>query len=208
MNLPLVLGLVIMGISAGILTKKVGYYAPWMILSSILAPIGAGLITTFTPNTGHSAWIGYQALFGMGFGLGMQQSSVAAQTVLSRKDVSIGAALMMFSQTLGGAVFISVGNNIFDARLAHYLGKISGVNVGSIAAIGATDLQNMVPASLLPQILLAYNNALRATFYLVTALTCCTIFGSLTMEWKSVKKGQQNKDSDAEKDEEKQSPRA
>lgn len=204
MSLPFVLGLVSMGISAGILTKKIGYYTPWMILSSILTPIGAGLITTFTPHTGHSAWIGYQALFGLAVGLGMQQPSVAAQTVLSRKDVSIGAALMMFSQTLGGAVFISVGNNIFDTRFAHNLVKIPGIDVGSVAATGATDLKSMVPTSLLPQVLVAYNDALRATFYLATALTCCTIFGSMAMEWKSVKKGQQKQDSNATNDEEKQ----
>lgn len=204
MSLPLVLGLVIMSISAGILTKKVGYYAPWMILSSIITPIGAGLITTFTVHTNHSAWIGYQALVGMGFGLGMQQPSVAAQTVLVRKDVSIGAALMMFSQTLGGVVFISVGNNIFDTRLGHSLAKIPGINLGSVATTGATDLKKQVPANLLPQVLVAYNDALVATFYLVTALTCCTIFGSLAMEWRSVKKGQQKQNSNAGKDVEKQ----
>lgn len=208
MTLPFVLGLVIMGISAGILTKKIGYYAPWMILSSILTPIGAGLITTFTPRTGHSAWIGYQALFGIGVGLGMQQPSVAAQTVLPRKDVSIGAALMMFSQTLGGAVFVSVGNNIFDTRFARNLVKIPGIDVGSVAATGATDLRNMVPASLLPQVLLAYNDALRVTFYLITALTCCTILGSSAMEWKSIKKGQQKLDSNAANDGEKQTQQA
>ncbi|MCJ1296419.1 hypothetical protein MMC34_007985 [Xylographa carneopallida] len=204
MNLPLVLSLVIMGILAGILTRKIGYYTPWMILSSIIAPIGAGLISTFTPQTGSPAWIGYQALFGMGVGLAMQVPSVAAQTVLPRKDVSIGAALMMFSQLLGGTVFISVGNNIFDARLAQNLLGIPGIEVGSVVATGATDLKNMVPASLLPQVLVAYNDALRATFYLSTALACCTIFGSSAMEWKSVKKGQQKQDSDAVQDEEKQ----
>ena len=56
MSLPFVLGLVIMGISAGILTKRIGYYTPWMLLSSILMPLGAGLITTFTPHTSHSVW--------------------------------------------------------------------------------------------------------------------------------------------------------
>ena len=208
MTLPLVLGLAITGISAGILTRKIGYFTPWMILSSILTPIGAGLITTFTPHTSHSAWIGYQALFGMGVGMGMQQPSVAAQTVLPRKDVSIGAALMMFSQTLGGAVFVSVGNNIFDTRFAHNLVTIPGIDVGSVASTGATDLRNMVPASLLLQVLVAYNGALRVTFYLITALTCCTIIGSSAMEWKSVKKGQQKLDSSAANDEEKQTQQA
>ncbi|MCJ1415380.1 hypothetical protein MMC32_001712 [Xylographa parallela] len=204
MILPLVLGLVVMGITAGILTRVIGYYTPWMILSSIITPIGAGLITTFTPQTGSPAWIGYQALFGLGIGLGMQQPSVAAQTVLPRNDVSIGAALMMFSQLLGGTVFISVGNNIFDNRLTQNLVKIPGIDAGSVVATGATELKNMVPGSLLPQVLVAYNDALRGTFYVTAALASCTILGSLAMEWKSVKKGQQ-KHSKAAKDEEKQS---
>ena len=208
MSLPFVLGLVVMSISAGILTKRTGYYAPWMIISSVLTPIGAGLITTFTPHTGHSAWIGYQALFGLGVGLGNQQPSVAAQTILARRDVSIGAALMMFSQTLGGAVFISVGNNLFESRLAHNLAKIPGLDIGSVASIGATDLRNLVPANLLPQVIVAYNDALKGTFYLVTALTCCTVFGAAAMEWKSVKKGQQKQNGDRVKDVEKQSEKA
>jgi EmrB/QacA subfamily drug resistance transporter len=205
MNLPCVLGMVIMGILSGILTKRLGYYAPWMLLSSILTPIGAGLISTFTPYTGHSAWIGYQALFGIGIGLGMMQPSVAAQTVLPRKDVSMGAALTQFSQLLGGAVFISVGNNIFDTRLTDNLAMIPGIDVGSIAATAATDLRSLVLSSLLPQVLAAYNNALRATFCLATALTSATIVGSLVIEWKSIKKGQHEQNSDTANNDETQS---
>lgn len=194
MNLPMVLGLVIASITAGILTRKLGYYTPWMLLSSILTPIGAGLISTFTPHTGHAKWIGYQALFGLGFGAGTQQPSVAAQTILPRKDVSTGAALMMFFQTLGGAVFTSVGNNLFDSQLQRDLASIPGINVGSVASAGATALRNMVPSNLLPEVLLGYNDALRNTFYLGTALSAVSIFGALAMEWKSVKKGQEKKE--------------
>ena len=191
MFLPVVIGMTISSISAGILTKKIGYYAPWMIACSVIMPIGTGLISTFTPSTGHPKWIGYQALYGLGLGLGQQQASVAAQKVLARKDVPTGASLMMFCQTLGGAVFISVGNNLFDSKLASGLADISGINIGAVASAGATEIRDMVPAALLPQVLSAYNAALQDTFYLVTALTCTTIVGALLMEWKSVKKGKQ-----------------
>jgi EmrB/QacA subfamily drug resistance transporter len=190
MNLPMVIGLAITSVLAGILTKKIGYYVPWMILSSILTAIGAGLISTFTPHTAHSAWIGYQALFGLGLGLGLQQALVAAQTVLARKDVPTGASLMMVSQNLGGAVFISVGNNLLDSQLAKGLAPIPGINIDAVTKIGATDLRAMIPSSKLSQVLVAYNAALRATFYLVTALACVTIFGSLAMKWTSIKVAQ------------------
>ena len=197
MILPMVIGMTITSISAGILTKKIGYYAPWMIACSVLMPIGAGLISTFTPTTRHAHWIGYQALFGLGLGLGQQQASVAAQTVLAKKDVPTGASLMMFSQTLGGAVFLSVGNNLFDMKLASGLARIPGIDIGAVASTGATDLRHMIPAGLLPQVLKVYNAALQDTFYLVTALSCATIVGALAMEWKSVK--QQKKQPSGEK---------
>lgn len=44
-----------------------------MIVSSILAATGAGMLSTFTPESNHSLWIGYQCLTGIGIGLGMQQ---------------------------------------------------------------------------------------------------------------------------------------
>jgi len=73
MSLPLILGVVICSVVAGGLVTVFGYYAPFMIASSVLMAIGAGLLTTFKVNTGHAEWIGYQALFGIGVGLGMQQ---------------------------------------------------------------------------------------------------------------------------------------
>jgi hypothetical protein len=55
-----------------------------MLLSSIITPIGEGLMTTWTVNTPFSHWVGYQALTGMGIGMGQQQPQVAIQTVLPR----------------------------------------------------------------------------------------------------------------------------
>lgn len=194
--LPMVIGIVVSSLSAGLLTKKLGYYTPWMILSSVLSPIGAGLITTITPSTSGGALIGYQALAGLGIGFGAQQSSIAAQTVLARPDVAIGASLMMFCQLLGGAVFICVGNNIFQSSLVKNLAQISGINLGSAANVGATDLRHAVPVEVLPQVLVAYNAALRDMFYLVTGLACAMFVGAAAMEWKSVKSQNQSPDAD------------
>ncbi|KAL8860214.1 MAG: hypothetical protein Q9198_010590, partial [Flavoplaca austrocitrina] len=88
MNLPLIMAHVIAALFAGGLITYTGYYTPFMIISSILVSLGAGFITTFNPDTHlttltipkHSAWIGYQALFGLGSGLGMNQPLMAAQT--------------------------------------------------------------------------------------------------------------------------------
>ena len=105
-GLAFVLALVVASIIAGVFVSSVGYYAPCIIACSILMSIGAGLLTTLRVDSGKAEWIGFQVLAGLGMGLGMQQSGMAAQVVLEPEDVSVGASLMFFSQQLGGSVFI------------------------------------------------------------------------------------------------------
>jgi Na+/melibiose symporter-like transporter len=95
MNLPLILGLVIVSIVGGGLVTWIGYYTPFMLISSVLMAIGAGLLTTLETDSNHSKWIGYQFIFGAGVGFGMQQSLVAIQTALPAADVAIGTSLMV-----------------------------------------------------------------------------------------------------------------
>lgn len=73
MNLPMVLSLIIVFILSGIGVTVTGYYAPFMIFGSIFGAIGVGLLSTLTPESNHSMWIGYQYIAGIRIGLGMQQ---------------------------------------------------------------------------------------------------------------------------------------
>lgn len=107
-NLPLILGVTIFSIFGGVGVTVIGYYTPFMFVGAALAAVGAGLLTTFEVDTGSSMWIGYQALCGAGIGLVMQQPMIAAQTVLKLEDVPTGTSCIIFFQTLGGALFISV----------------------------------------------------------------------------------------------------
>ena len=83
----MILGVVIVSMIAGISISALGYYTPFMILSSIVMATGAGAISTFKVGTGHGMWIGFQALYGCGVGSGMQQPLIAAQTVCTLDDV-------------------------------------------------------------------------------------------------------------------------
>lgn len=186
-TLPLILSLVISSITAGFLVTKIGYYAPFMIANGVVMSIGAGLITTWTPDTLHPEWIGYQFMFGFGIGMGMQQASLAAQAVLSRKDAPIGIALVMFCQQLGGAVFVSVGQSVFTNQLVKGLTKVASISPAVVVKTGATDIRHVVNASDLPGVLVAYNGALTKTFTVALAMACFSIIGGLCIEWKNIK---------------------
>ena len=149
MVLPLILALTVGSILAGGLVTRFGYYVPFLLASSVIMSIALGLITTFQRDTGHATWIGYQVLYGFGIGLGMQQSGLAAQAVLAEQDVPVGASLMFFSQSLGGAVFVSIGQVVFANRLVSGLEHVSGFDPVRVVNTGATDLRNAFgPASL------------------------------------------------------------
>ena len=187
-NLPMILSLVIMSIISGVAITLLGYYTPFMIASSVIMAIGAGMLSTFKVGTGHSMWIGYQALFGLGIGLGMQQPLIAAQTVCDLHDVPTATAVTNFCLTLGGALFISVGQNIFSNKLLTNLAaSVPDIDPSVILNTGATSLRTAVDPGNLSGVLEAYNGAIVNTFYVSVAMAAFSIVGSVGMEWKSVK---------------------
>lgn len=190
MTIPFVLALVIGSIFAGGCTQRFGYYAPFMIAGAVIVPIAAGLFTTFHTDTGHAKWIGYQVLIGFGIGLGMQQSAMAAQTCLPKIDVPTGVSLMIFGQQFGGAVFVSVGQNILSSRLISRLAaaKIPGLDPGIVVNAGATNIRSVVRPEYLNAVLQAYNQAVTTVFDVAVGTACLLVVGALFMEWKSIKK--------------------
>ena len=188
MNLPLILSLVVASVSAGIAVNKIGYYTPFIFAQAVIMTVGAGLLTTFTPFTPHEKWISYQFLFGFGLGLGMQQSTLAAQAVLPRQDAPTGVSLIMFTMQLGGAVFVSVGQNVFTNELAKGISSIAGINPKVIVNTGATELRRIVPRDVLPMVLDRYNRALVRCFDVALALAVAIWLGAVWIEWKSVKR--------------------
>ncbi|KAJ7124545.1 major facilitator superfamily protein [Mycena epipterygia] len=187
-NLPMILSLVFSMIGVGGATTAIGYYTPFMIISTVLMAVGGGLITTFKVNTGHARWIGYQVILGVGCGAGMNQPVMAAQTVLNLKDVPTGTALIMFLQTMGGSVFVSVAQNIFENKLVSGLRHdVPSVDPTIILRAGATSLKNAVAPELVDAVILVYNSALVNAFYVATATACLSAVGALIIEWRSIK---------------------
>jgi hypothetical protein len=187
-TLPMMLAVVVASIVAGGLVTTLGYYTPFTYVCVVLMSIGAGLITTWTPDVSNGKWIGYQIIYGIGMGCGMQQTMVAAQTVLPLEDVPIGTALIIFSQMFGGSLFVSVAQNTFTNHLVSGLAGIPGINPAAIISIGATQVTSLIKdPRLLQAVQLAYNTALTKTFQISLIMGCLAAFGAAGLEWKSVK---------------------
>lgn len=188
-SLPLILGLVILSMISGGFVSALGYYTPFMIASAVLMAIGAGLLSTLKIDSGRGEWIGYQCLFGFGVGLGMQQPMVAVQASLKSLDVAIGTAIVIFSQTLGGALFICVAQNVFQNKLIETIAKanLPGLDPKSVLAVGATQVRSTFKGDELAVVLSAYNTAITNCFYVAVAMSVLALVGAVFVPWNSVK---------------------
>ncbi len=190
-TIPLILPNVIGILFAGFGTSKIGYYVPFIYLAVLIAPIGAGLLTTLGPDTSTAKWIGYQILFGFGSGCGFQLPQVAAQVVLPPPDIPIGISVSMLFQGLGGTVLISAANNVLNDYLLHYIDALAipGVTGADVIKAGATGFRALVPGEHLGAVVDEYNRALVKAFQIALILSCLSAIPAAFLEWKTVKRG-------------------
>lgn len=197
--LPVMMSIVTASIMTGLLVSRIGYYTPFMIFGVCLTAVGAGLLTTLQIGTSKGKWTDFQILYGFGLGFCTQAPNMAAQTVLPREDVAIGASIMFSGQQLFGAVFTSVGQNVLNNQLANRLAGIPGISPSLIQSAGATELLSLIPTDYHAAALEAYNDSLRVCFQIGLIMTCLSILGALGMEWRSVEKNLLSKSPDGER---------
>ncbi|KAH8591230.1 putative MFS toxin efflux pump [Bisporella sp. PMI_857] len=190
--LGVTVGASVFSILAGIFTTKIGHYVPMMILGSALLCIGSGLLTTLKIDTPSPRWIGYTVIIGASL-VGYQQPMLAAQVVFnnSAADVSTGVSAIIFFQTLGGAILISVGQTVFSNRLLSTLRKrVPGLDPQVVVGNGAAGLRDAVAKvgeRFVEGVLVAYDDAIARVFVVACVMAGISMVGALGMEWRSVK---------------------
>lgn len=97
---------------------------------------------------------------------------------------------MLFAQTLFGAIFVSVGQNVPDNQLIKRLTGISSITPQQIQDAGATGLFDIIPPQYHTVAREAYNS-LRVCFQIALILARLSILGALGMEWVSVKRNKE-----------------
>lgn len=187
-TIPYLVSITIASIVIGGSITTLGWYTPFMWLGAAIFTIGAGMLYTLQVDSGPGMWIGYQILTGIGAGASVQIPFISVQVVLSPKDMPTGNALTIFYNSLGGALAVSIAQNIFSNKLIQGLvTNAPSLNPATIIAAGATHVGDVTPTAQLPAVLEAYNGAVTSAYILSIATGgiafCCSLF----MEWKSVK---------------------
>jgi hypothetical protein len=187
-TIPLILANNVGSLASGLLTTTFGSYVQYFYACSVLTSIGAGLITTWQVDTSAGKWIGYQIISGFGTGLALALPQVAVQPCLAPQDIPIGISMTIFLQFFGGALFVSVGNNVLDNKLIQYINDIGipDFDAAQLVQAGATEFRKVVPEVYLPSVLLAYNEALRWTFRVGLIVATLSVLSAIPLEWRSM----------------------
>ncbi|KAH6971150.1 major facilitator superfamily domain-containing protein [Ilyonectria sp. MPI-CAGE-AT-0026] len=189
--LPMIGGLAIALIVSGVGTTLFGYYYPFMLATSVLAPIASGLLTTLDLKEHIGKAVALLAFLGAAVGLGIQGPQIALQTVLSIDDVSSGGAVLNFGSGMGSALWICASATLFQGRLYDEIQASSpGTNVTVVTEAGLSRLRELIGPEKLGSVLAGYENAVIQTLYIPLGLALLTAVGSLATERKSIKKKQ------------------
>ena len=99
-----------------------------------------------------------------------------------------GNAIAIFFNSLGGAISISIAQNIFSNGLKSNLPNYApDVSPELVIKVGATYLRRFISAEDLPGVLKAYMVALQQAYVIAIAVGGIATISACFVEWKNVK---------------------
>jgi hypothetical protein len=187
-NLPLILGTTIATILSGILISAYGHFVPFMIIGSIMATIGCGLLYTLNTTSSSNHWIGYQALAGLGVGLAIQVPIIAGQATVSSDDLSSVTAMILFCQTIGGAFLTSAGQVAVANTLTRRLSATApNVDPNAVVIAGVSQIRQTFSPQDMPGIILAYMDGLKVAYTIAISCAGIAVLISTASKWTNLK---------------------
>ena len=191
--LPLSISASISATGTGALITALGYYTPFMIVCMALFAAGAGSLTTLTVATNYWHGFGFQILTGLGVGIGFEGGMIVAQKSVPPPSISIAISVVSFAMTLGGTIFLSVSQAVFNHGMLHEIAELAPQIDGQILLnSGATNLRTLL-ASIGQQqsigpVLQAYAEGTRDVFWLIMACATTAFIAACGLRWRSLKK--------------------
>jgi hypothetical protein len=183
MSMALTLGALVGSLLAGGLSwmnkHNLRHHLHQMFVASILAMIGTGLMTLFNGRSAKSVWISFQAMLGIGVGIGIYTPATSFAAVFIRDKHKLSAYLAItFIDALSASVFHSVAQSIFVNTLHSGLkARLPGFDTKVLMHTGVTTFALTFLPKQQSLVLQAYNAALINVFHLGMCLCSFGIFG-------------------------------
>ncbi|MGC5584684.1 MDR family MFS transporter [Ornithinimicrobium sp. W1665] len=132
--MPMMLGMIVVGILAGLLITRTGRYKELMLLGTVVTGVGLWMLTRLTVDSSEWAMTAAIAVMGTGLGMAMQQYTLVVQNAVSRADLGVGTATLQFFRNVGNTVGIAVFGSVMTAGMTS---AIAGYLPAEVAARAA-----------------------------------------------------------------------
>ncbi|WP_377644427.1 MDR family MFS transporter [Oryzobacter terrae] len=146
---PLMLGLIVMGILAGLVITRTGRYKAIMVAGVLVMGVGLWLLTRLTWTSGQGELTLAMVVLGVGLGLAMQQYTLVVQNSVGRADLGVATASTQFFRNVGSTVGIAVFGTVMTSGLAGAIAAHLPAEVAASMPEGAADAGSVLdPAAL------------------------------------------------------------
>lgn len=98
-------------------------------------------------------------------------------------------SVLVFTQNLGGAIFVAFAQAIFTNSLRQTIPKaVPSVSPDAIIAAGPNNMRKLVPADRLENLLGAYSTSIDHVLFLGLGIAVAALLISSMMGWKDIRK--------------------
>jgi EmrB/QacA subfamily drug resistance transporter len=175
---PMMLGLLVTGITSGLLISRYGRYRPFPIMGTAVSTVGLYLLSRLGVATPTWVAAAYMLLLGLGLGMVMQVLVLAAQNAVDYRLLGVATSGSSLARQIGGSIGVSIFGAIFTNRLSHELAQRvpHGVHVPA----------NVSPAVVhrLPPVIHAlYVAAVAAALHPVFLTAAVVMVGAFGLSW-------------------------
>ena len=115
--LPLTAGVVTGSVGSGRIISYTGRYRFWPIFGLAFSTVGMYLLSMMQGNTLLALSSLYMVIFGLGLGVTMQVTILAAQNAVDYQDLGVATSTVQFFRQMGGAFGVAIFGTIMNTRL-------------------------------------------------------------------------------------------
>jgi EmrB/QacA subfamily drug resistance transporter len=164
-TLPMVVGLLGMGIFSGSVVGRTGRYKVFPVVGSAVMAVGLYLLSRLGTDTPYWQMALAMLVLGLGIGSSMQVLTIVVQSTVAYDDLGVATSGVTFFRTLGSsfgaAVFGAVFANVLNDRLPAAVAASPGVDP---AVVSSPEALHSYPADQIEPIVAAYAHAVHVVF--------------------------------------------
>ncbi|HEY3420655.1 MAG TPA: MDR family MFS transporter [Methanomassiliicoccales archaeon] len=170
--IPLMIGVMITILTSGFLLKRTGYKV-WLLIGPPMSAFGLYMLSTLHAGSSQTDAIIYLVIVGMGLGAVMSNYMVAAQNVVSKKEMGVVTSSMTLFRSIGGTIGVTVLGAIVNQRMVEELGR--NLPAGAVSSLPTTDVNSIggllmspaaatIPGPIMESIRLSLSNSITYMF--------------------------------------------